>query len=302
MIINCTENEKHTRLDLFLQEKVSGISRSAIQKLILDGNILVDGKNIKKNYVISGTEEISIQMPEISDVDILPENIPLDVIFEDEHMIVLNKPKGMVVHPAPGHSSGTLVNALMHHCKGSLSGINGEARPGIVHRIDKDTSGLLVVAKNDFAHLSLSEQIKEHSAQRLYKAIVFGHLKDDNGTIDKPIGRHKTDRKRMTVTDFNSRNAKTHFEVIERYNNGLTYAKFKLETGRTHQIRVHMHSIGHSILGDEVYSNRKSKYKTDGQCLHAYKLVLKHPKTGEVMEFSSPLPKYFEEILEISRK
>lgn len=292
MIIKCTENDKNMRLDLYLQEKIDGISRTAIQKMILDGNIIVNGEKVKKNHVISVSEEITVTMPEISDVDILPEEIPLNIVFEDEYMVVINKPKGMVVHPAPGHSSGTLVNALMHHCKDSLSGINGEARPGIVHRIDKDTSGLLVVAKNDFAHLSLSEQIKKHSAQRLYKAIVFGSIKDDIGTIDKPIGRHKTDRKRMTVTEHNSRYAKTHFEVIERYDNGLTYVKFKLETGRTHQIRVHLQYIGYPIFNDPTYSVCAAT--PFGQFLHSVSLEFIHPITKEKMHFDAPLPLEFQ--------
>ncbi|MFI3225791.1 MAG: RluA family pseudouridine synthase [Clostridia bacterium] len=299
--INTLETDKNSRIDVFLMDKLLGFSRSAIQKIIIDGNVSVNGKVLKKNYKITGGEVLEITLPELKEMDISAQDIPLDVVYEDDDIIVINKPKGMVVHPAPGHFDGTMVNALMHHCKGSLSGINGEIRPGIVHRIDKDTSGLLVVAKNDSAHINLSEQIKEHSAGRVYRAIVFGNIKTDEGKIDKPIGRHKTDRKRMAVTEMNSRDAVTHYTVLERFQ-GYTYMEFRLETGRTHQIRVHMQSVGHPILGDEIYANRESKFKTDGQCLHAVKLILNHPRTSEKMEFCAEIPNYFEEILQKLRK
>lgn len=299
--IQTTIDDKNTRIDVYLMDKLLGFSRSAIQKIINDGNVCIDDKIIKKNYKIVGEEIFDITLPELRSIDISAQDIPLDVVFEDDDIIVVNKPKGMVVHPAPGHFDGTLVNALMFHCEGTLSGVNGEIRPGIVHRIDKDTSGLLVVAKNDFAHINLSEQIKNHTAGRVYHAIVFGNIKDDEGTINKPIGRHKSDRKKMAVTEKNSREAVTHYTVLERFQ-GYTYMEFRLETGRTHQIRVHMQSIGHPILGDEIYSNLQSKFKTDGQCLHAQKLILNHPRNNEEMLFTSDVPGYFLEILEKLRK
>lgn len=301
MIIKCSEIDKNKRIDVFLQENLDGYTRSAIQKIVIDGNISINDKILKKNYKITGNEQIKVSIPEVQEVDIKAEEIPIDVVFEDDDIIVINKAKGMVVHPAPGHYSGTLVNALMHHCKGSLSGINGELRPGIVHRIDKDTTGLIVVAKNDFAHVKLSEQIKSHETGRIYRAIVMGRMRNDEGTIDKPIGRHKTDRKRMTVTQENSRHAITHFKVLERFSRH-TYVEFRLETGRTHQIRVHMQSVGHPVLGDEVYSHLTTKLETEGQCLHAVNLILDHPRTDELMEFKAELPKYFEEILNKYRK
>ena len=284
------------RLDVFLSER-AGFTRSAAQKLLENGCVAVNGKIAAKNYKIKETDEVRVEMPEPRVVNAEPQNIPLDIVYEDADIVVVNKPRGMVVHPAAGNWDGTLVNALMYHCGDSLSGINGEHRPGIVHRIDKDTSGLLVVAKNDAAHQSLAAQIAAHTAYRGYEAIVVGSVKDDTGTVDKPIARHKTDRKKMAIVE-GGREAITHYTVIKRYN-GYTYMAFQLETGRTHQIRVHMASIGHPIIGDPVYGLKKDRFSNiGGQCLHAAKLTLTHPKTGERMEFSASLPQYFIEVLD----
>ena len=279
------------RLDAFVSEN-SLVSRSRAVKLIEEENVTVNEKIVTKNYKLKIGDVVKVIIPEAIPVQIKAENIPLDIVYEDEHLLVVNKPKGMVVHPAAGNWEGTLVNALMYHCADSLSGINGVMRPGIVHRIDKDTSGLLMVAKNDEAHNFLAEQIKEHSFYREYEAIVYGDIKTDKGRIDAPIGRHPVNRKQMTVTDKNSKQAVTHFEVIQRLN-GFTHIKCRLETGRTHQIRVHMSYIGHSVAGDEVYGPRKVIKELNGQCLHAKKLGFIHPKTREYMEFNSDLPDYF---------
>ena len=288
------------RLDKFLAEAVGeSMTRTAAANHIESGAALVNGKTAAKNYKVKAGDSIVLEIPEAAEVDILPENIPLDIVYEDKDLLVVNKPKGMVVHPAPGHYSGTLVNALMYHCKDSLSGINGEIRPGIVHRIDKDTSGLLMVAKNDFAHQGLAAQIKEHSFTREYECVVNGAVKED-GTVSAPIGRHKTDRKKMCVTEQNSREAVTHYKVIENLGN-YTHLKCILETGRTHQIRVHMSYIGHPIAGDEVYGNGKPKWLC-GQCLHAKKIGFVHPATGEYMEFDSELPDYFQKFLQSIRR
>lgn len=288
------------RLDKFLAEAVGeSLTRTAAANHIESGAALVNGKIAAKNYKVKAGDSIVLEIPEAAEVDILPENIPLDIVYEDKDLLVVNKPKGMVVHPAPGHYSGTLVNALMYHCKDSLSGINGEIRPGIVHRIDKDTSGLLMVAKNDFAHQGLAAQIKEHSFTREYECVVNGAVKED-GTVSAPIGRHKTDRKKMCVTEQNSREAVTHYKVIENLGN-YTHLKCILETGRTHQIRVHMSYIGHPIAGDEVYGNGKPKWLC-GQCLHAKKIGFVHPATGEYMEFDSELPDYFQKFLQSIRR
>ncbi len=283
-----------TRLDKLIAD-MTELSRSAAARLIEDGAVTVDGKpaNNKKDTPKAGAA-IVIELPEPQNVDILPEDIPLEIVYEDDDLLVVNKPKGMVVHPAAGHYSGTLVNALMFHCGDSLSGINGEIRPGIVHRIDKDTSGLLMVAKNDLAHIGLSEQIKDHSFTREYEAVVCGAVKED-GSVDAPIGRHKTDRKRMCVTSENSREAVTHYSVLRRYA-GYTHLRIRLETGRTHQIRVHMAYKGWPVAGDEVYGSGKPKW-LNGQCLHAKKLGFVHPRTGEYMEFESELPEYFTKFL-----
>ncbi len=290
-----TAESSGDRLDKFVSEASCGeITRSAAAKLIEEGGCLVNGNTAPKNYKLKAGDRVSVEITEPKEVDILPENIPLDIVYEDEHLLVVNKPKGMVVHPAPGHYSGTLVNALMYHCKDSLSGINGEIRPGIVHRIDKDTSGLLIVAKSDAAHNGLAAQIKEHSFTREYEAVVCGSIKED-GTVNAPIGRHKTDRKKMCVTTENSREAVTHYFVLNNFGN-FTHLRLKLETGRTHQIRVHMAYIGHSVAGDEVYGNGKPKWLC-GQCLHARKIGFIHPITGQYLEFSSPLPDYFTKFL-----
>lgn len=294
-ILEFTAKEAGARLDKFVSDSTGGeITRSAAVKLIEDGNCTVEGRAVQKNYKLKAGDRITVEIPDAVDVDILPENIPLDIVYEDSDLLVVNKPKGMVVHPAPGHYSGTLVNALMYHCKDSLSGINGEIRPGIVHRIDKDTSGLLIVAKNDTAHKGLAEQIKEHSFTREYEAVVNGSIKED-GVVNAPIGRHKTDRKKMCVTAENSREAVTHYFVLENFTDS-THLRLRLETGRTHQIRVHMAYIGHSVAGDEVYGNGKPK-SLMGQCLHAKKIGFVHPVTGEYLEFDSELPEYFKKFL-----
>lgn len=281
------------RLDKLIAEQTE-LSRSAAAKLIEDGAVLVDGAAASKKDAPKSGALVQITLPEPQDIDILPENIPLDIVYEDGDLLVVNKPKGMVVHPAAGHYSGTLVNALMFHCGDSLSGINGEIRPGIVHRIDKDTSGLLMVAKNDLAHMGLSKQIKQHSFTREYEAVVCGAVKED-GTINAPIGRSKSDRKKMCVTAENSREAVTHYSVIRRYA-GYTHIRVRLETGRTHQIRVHMAYRGNPVAGDAVYGSGKPAWLM-GQCLHAKKLGFVHPRTGEYMEFESALPDYFTKFL-----
>ena len=297
--------QKGARLDVFLSE-TEEITRSQAQKLIEDGDITVCGATVAKNYKLRGGETVEIIFPEPEPSTAEPEDIPLDIVYEDADIIVVNKPKGMVVHPAAGNYTGTLVNALLHHCGDSLSGIGGVIRPGIVHRIDKDTSGLLVVAKNDESHLFLSEEIKEHKVSRVYPAVAIGKVKE-NVTIDLPIGRHPTDRKKMTVTDKNSKNAITHVEVLESYNTA-TYVRCILETGRTHQIRVHLSHTGHPLVGDLVYGSSKypqnQKYAAlcEGQCLHAKELTLTHPRTKETMHFECALPAYFEELLTLLGK
>lgn len=286
------------RLDKLISENTE-LSRSAAARLIEQGRVLVNGKPADKKDCPAKGSAVEVMLPEPQSADILPENIPLEIIYEDGDLLVVNKPKGMVVHPAAGHCGGTLVNALMFHCGSSLSGINGEIRPGIVHRIDKDTSGLLIVAKNDFAHIGLSEQIKAHSFTREYEAVVCGAVKE-NGTVDAPIGRHKTERKKMCVTRENSREAVTHYYVLRNYAN-YTHLRLRLETGRTHQIRVHMAYIGHPAAGDAVYGNGKPKW-LEGQCLHAKKIGFIHPRTGEYMEFDSELPEYFKRFLKSIEK
>lgn len=286
------------RIDKFLSSKLSNISRSYIHKLIEDGNITVNQNSVNKKYKLSKNDMINVKIPKPQELEVIAENIPLDIVYEDNDLLIVNKPKNMVVHPAPGNYSGTLVNALLYHCKNSLSGINGVIRPGIVHRIDKDTSGLLIVAKNDTSHKELAEQIKNHSFTREYEAVVYGNLKEDTGTINANIARHKTDRKKMAVVPLLGRNAATHYTVLKRYGN-FTHIKLKLETGRTHQIRVHMSYIGHPVVGDEVYANPKNNpFKfLKGQCLHAKTIGFIHPTTKEYMEFTSPLPEYFQKIL-----
>lgn len=291
------------RIDKFLSCRLEEVSRSYIQKLIKEGHVSVNGKPVKANYKLGADDEICLEIPEAKEPDILPEDIPLDILYEDQDILVVNKPKGMVVHPAAGHYSGTLVNALMYHCKDSLSGINGVMRPGIVHRIDMDTTGSLLVCKNDEAHRILAEQLKEHTIRREYHAIVYGNLKDDAGTIDAPIGRHPVDRKKMSINHKNGKRAVTHYEVLERFGN-FTYIRCRLETGRTHQIRVHMASLHHPLLGDEVYgpSSKPPFSGLKGQVLHAKILGIHHPSTGEYMEFDAPLPQYFVDLLQKLRR
>lgn len=283
------------RLDKWLSlQETLGLTRSAVQSCIKEQKILVDGNPVNKNYRVDVGKIVTIEVPDPISLELVPENIPIDIIYEDDDILVVNKPKGMVVHPAPGNYTGTLVHALLYHCGDRLSGINGVIRPGIVHRIDKLTSGLLMVAKNDAAHIGLSAQIEAHTFTREYHAVCIGHMKDQSGTINAPIGRHPVDRKKMAVTYKNSKPAITHYEVLEEYK-GYSYLKLRLETGRTHQIRVHLSSIGHPILGDDVYG--KPFKGIDGQCLHAARLGFIHPTSHEYMEFTSTLPDYFEEVL-----
>ncbi len=296
-VFKIAEDLDGERIDKALGVLIDSLSRSFIQKFIKDGKVTVNGLVVKASFKVSTDDDVVFDLPEAVEPDILAENIPLDVLFEDKDVIVVNKPKGMVVHPAAGHYSGTLVNALMYHCGDELSGINGVMRPGIVHRIDMDTTGSLIVCKNDIAHNSIAEQLKEHSINRVYHAICYGDVKEDEGTIDKPIGRHPAERKKMAVND-NGKRAVTHYKVLKRFGK-YTYISCKLETGRTHQIRVHMASIGHPLLGDEVYSNRTSPFKLQGQCLHAMTLGFVHPKTGEYIEVNAPLPNYFSRLLDI---
>ena len=291
------ENEEGERIDKYLAETFEDCSRSYIQKLIKDGLVNVNGKPVKANYRLVLGDRGEMSIPEIKEPDIVAEDLSLDILYEDKDVIVVNKPKQMVVHPAPGHYSGTLVNGLMYHCGDELSGINGMMRPGIVHRIDMDTTGSLIVCKNDAAHQSLSEQLKEHSINRIYVAIVHGNIKEDEGTVNAAIGRHPTERKKMSTQAKNGRNAVTHYKVLERFGN-YTYIQCKLETGRTHQIRVHMSSIGHPLVGDEVYGPKKCPFpKLIGQTLHAKTLGFMHPATHEYVEVEAPLPEYFEDLL-----
>lgn len=291
--ITTVEDEAGERIDKFLSEELIGRSRSFLQKLIKEQYVKVNGKPVKSSYRLVSGDLVCIIFPEPEQLDIAAENIPLNILYEDGDIIVENKPKHMVVHPAPGHDSGTLVNALLYHCQNNLSGINGSLRPGIVHRIDMDTTGSLVVCKNDAAHQSLSAQLKNHSIHRVYEAIVHGNLKEETGLINAPIGRHPTERKKMSTLAKNGREAVTHYRVLERFGN-FTYIQCRLETGRTHQIRVHMASIGHPLLGDLVYGPKKSPFpKLQGQTLHAKTLGFLHPKTGEYVEFTAPLPDYF---------
>jgi len=291
-----TADKTGERADAALARLCPDLTRSAAQKLLESGAVTCGGKALKKNDKLTEGDVLEVDLPEIREVAIEPENILLDIVYEDSDVIVVNKPKGLVVHPAAGHWSGTLVNALMYHCKDSLSGINGELRPGIVHRIDMDTSGLLIVAKNDFAHQALAEQLQDHSLARTYECIVIGGIKEDSGTIDAPIGRHPVDRKKMAVTEKNSKEAVTHWQVLERFS-GYTRVQCKLETGRTHQIRVHLAWRNHPILGDMVYGHKKPELGLESQCLHARELTFRHPRTGEQVTVSCPLPEYFEEAL-----
>lgn len=293
-----TEELSGDRIDKFLSEQCEELSRSFLQKLIKSGEIYVNGKAVKASFKVSEGDFITFEVPEAVEPEILAEEIPLDILYEDHDVILVNKPKGMVVHPAAGHYSGTLVNALLYHCKEDLSGINGVLRPGIVHRIDMDTTGVLIVCKNDRAHAAVAAQLKDHSITRRYQAIVHGSLKEEEGTVDAPIGRHPQDRKRMCVNYRNGKPAVTHYRVLKRFK-GYTHIECRLETGRTHQIRVHMASIGHPLLGDAVYGPAKCPYKLQGQTLHAGVLGFIHPQTGEYMEYTAPLPEYFQNLLRI---
>lgn len=295
-IISVAPEKAGERIDKIICGAIDSLSRSAVQKIIDEGGVSVGGVIISKNYKVRANDMIKLIVPEAKELEVTPENIPLDVRYEDRDLLVVNKPKGMVVHPAAGNYDGTLVNALLYHCKDSLSGINGVIRPGIVHRIDKDTSGLLIVAKNDMAHISLAEQIKAHSFTREYQSVVYGRMKNESGTVDAPIGRHPVDRKKMAVTPKNSKNAVTHFSVINEYKD-FTHIKLRLETGRTHQIRVHMSYIGHPVAGDAVYGPKKVIEYLSGQCLHAGLIGFKHPRTNEYIEIESELPEYFTDFL-----
>lgn len=295
-IINIKAEESGDRIDALLARSISGMTRSAAQRLIDDGAVLLGSRPVKKNYRCSAGDDFEIYLPEPEETELIAQNIPLDVVFEDEDVIVINKPRGMVVHPAPGHPDGTLVNALLWHCGDSLSGIGGEKRPGIVHRIDKDTSGLIIAAKNDYAHQYLAAQLADHTLCREYEAVVRGGFKTDSGTVDAPIGRHPNDRKRMAVMQKNSRPAVTHYEVIARYR-GYTHVLCRLETGRTHQIRVHMASIGHPLLGDGLYGAPSPDKGLEGQCLHARRLRFIHPRSEMPVLLEAPLPEYFTGVL-----
>lgn len=299
-IIELLADEDGERIDKYLSSNLTDYSRSYLKGLIDDGKVLVSGKAVKSSFKVFNGAAITVNIPPVKEVEIIPENIPLDILYEDEDVILVNKPKGMVVHPAAGHYSGTIVNALMYHCKDNLSGINGELRPGIVHRIDMDTTGVIIACKNDFSHRIIAAQLKEHSIKRKYQAIVYGVFKDEEGTVEGPIGRSKTDRKKMAIVP-GGKPAITHYRVIRNYTspNGNNFAHIEcmLETGRTHQIRVHMTSIGHPLLGDEVYGVAKNPFKLQGQALHAEMLGFIHPRTGEYMEFHAPLPEYFEKLI-----
>ena len=300
ILLRASEESKNQRLDAFLASSLDGLTRSQATRLIESGEVAVNGRAVGKSYKLAGGEDIAVTLPEPEPVEAVPQDIPLDVVYEDADVIVVNKPSGMVVHPAPGHPDGTLVNALLYHCAGTLSGIGGALRPGIVHRIDRDTSGLIIAAKNDAAHQYLSAQLADHTLARTYECIVAGALREDRGTVDAPIARHPTDRKRMAVVA-GGREAVTHWEVIARYP-GYTHVRCRLETGRTHQIRVHMAYIGHPILGDTVYGAKKEVPGLTGQCLHAVGLRFLHPRTHEVVELSCPLPDEFTRMLQKIRK
>ena len=285
------------RIDRFLSGEDTGLSRSALQALVADGHVLCNGKLVAKSLKLKAGDTILLEIPDAKPIEAVPQDIPLEIVYEDEHLLVVNKPKGMVVHPAAGHYTGTLVNGLMYHCKDELSGINGVMRPGIVHRIDMDTTGVLIVCKNDKAHNAIAEQLKVHSITRKYYAIVHGVIKEDDGTVNAPIGRHPVDRKKMSINEKNGKEAVTHYHVLKRFRR-FTYVECQLETGRTHQIRVHMASIGHPLLGDQVYGPAKVPFSgLQGQTLHAGVLGIIHPATGEYMEFRAPLPEYFEKLL-----
>ena len=297
LTLTATSEDRGARIDAWLAAHVEGLTRSAAAKLLESGGVAVNGASAAKNYRLTGGETVEVTRPEADEIAVEPQDIPLDVVYEDQDVIVVNKPVGLVVHPAPGHPDGTLVNALLHHCGDSLSGIGGEKRPGIVHRIDRDTSGLIIAAKNDAAHLALSAQLSDHTLARTYECLVMGNLRQDSGTVDAPIGRHPSDRKKMAVEPRNGRRAVTHWEVIARYN-GVTHVRCRLETGRTHQIRVHMAYIGHPILGDTVYGRKKPELGQSSQCLHAGALCFRHPRDGHPVMVFAELPQYFRDVLD----
>lgn len=302
VVLIVTPEYQGVRIDKFIAMTQEGLSRSYIQKLIADGAVFVDGRSAKASLKVSEGQEVEFQLPEPEFPEAKPENIPLDILYEDEDLIVVNKPKNMVVHPAPGHAEGTLVNALLYHCRDQLSGINGVLRPGIVHRIDKDTTGVLVVCKTDAAHQGIAEQLKIHSITRRYHALVAGRFAETEGRVDAPIGRHPVDRKKMAINHKNGKSAITNYTVLETFAAGFSHVECRLETGRTHQIRVHMSSLGHPLLGDEIYGNGKNPFHLQGQALHAGVLGFVHPITGQYMEFEAPLPEYFTELMEKLRR
>lgn len=291
-----SENEAGVRLDKYLSCQMPDMTRSFLQKLIKEEQVLVNGQIQKTNYKLKSAQEVLISIPPAANISVVPENLPLDILYEDDDILIVNKPKGMVVHPSAGHESGTLVNAVLYHCKDSLSGINGEIRPGIVHRIDKDTTGSLIICKNDVSHLCVAKQLKEHSITRIYRGIVSGNVREITGRIENNIGRHGTDRKKMAVVPNGGKTAITNYTVLKQWKSAA-YMEFRLETGRTHQIRVHMANIGHPLLGDTVYGNSKNPYKLEGQTLHAMTIGFIHPRSGEYLEVSAPLPDYFQELI-----
>ena len=298
IVMEITPEMEGERIDKCISNYLESLSRSYIQKIIKDGKAYVNDAVVKANYKVKVDDKVQFEIPDCEEPDIPPQDIPLDILYEDKDILIVNKPKDMVVHPAPGHYEGTLVNAIMFHCKDELSGINGVLRPGIVHRIDKDTTGSIIICKNDEAHRKIAQQLKEHSITRKYRAIVYGRIMEEEGTVNAPIGRHPTDRKKMAINEKNGKPAVTHYKVLERFDK-YTYIECQLETGRTHQIRVHMTSIGHPLLGDEVYGNAKCPFKLEGQTLHAMTIGFIHPTTGEYVEYEAPLPEYFEHLLQI---
>ena len=300
IVMEITPEMEGERIDKCISNYLESLSRSYIQKIIKDGKAYVNDAVVKANYKVKVDDKVQFEIPDCEEPDIPPQDIPLDILYEDKDILIVNKPKDMVVHPAPGHYEGTLVNAIMFHCKDELSGINGVLRPGIVHRIDKDTTGSIFICKNDEAHRKIAQQLKEHSITRKYRAIVYGRIMEEEGTVNAPIGRHPTDRKKMAINEKNGKPAVTHYKVLERFDK-YTYIECQLETGRTHQIRVHMTSIGHPLLGDEVYGNAKCPFKLEGQTLHAMTIGFIHPTTGEYVEYEAPLPEYFEHLLQILR-
>lgn len=300
VVFEITPEMEGERIDKCISNYVETLSRSYIQKIIKEGKAYINDAPVKSNYKVRVDDKVQFTIPDCEEPDIPPQDIPLDIIYEDKDVLIVNKPKNMVVHPAPGHYEGTLVNAIMYHCHNDLSGINGVLRPGIVHRIDKDTTGSLIICKNDEAHRKIAEQLKEHSITRKYRAIVYGRISNDEGVVDTPIGRHPTDRKKMAINERNGKPAITHYKVLERFEK-YTYIECQLETGRTHQIRVHMTSIGHPLLGDEVYGNAKCPFKLEGQTLHAMTIGFIHPSTNQYVEYEAPLPEYFERLLQILR-